>query len=200
MERYNLATATKRIYDSGLKVFTMDTLRDILEIKKQSSIFKVVKQLITNGVLEKVERNKYSLKGGEINDFYLANFIYAPSYVSFESALNFYGVLSQFPYGVTSATSRKPVQKSVDNKVFTYAHLQKSLFWGYEKKDGFLIALPEKALLDQLYLAAKGLRKIALDEYDFSLIKGPRLKYYLKKYPQTRPLKKMVGELRKYQT
>lgn len=196
MERYNLASATKKIYDSGLKLFSLNTLKGLLEIKKESTMFAIIKKLVISGVLQKIERNKYFLKGVKVNDFSLANFIYQPSYISFESALNFYGILAQFPYEIVSGTSRKTAQKVIDGKTFTYVHLQKSLFWGYEKKNAFLIALPEKALLDQLYLATKGLRKINLDEYDLSLINWEKFKDYLEKYPQTRQFKSILKRLK----
>ncbi|MBU1110970.1 hypothetical protein KKB83_05145 [Patescibacteria group bacterium] len=198
METYNLASATKNIYNSGLNLFTLKTLRDILEIGKESTLFSVIRRLTENEVLIKIEKNKYALQNGRINDFALANFIYQPSYISFESALNFYGILSQFPYEVASTTSKKPQQKVFDDKIFSYIHLKKDLFWGYQKKEDFLIALPEKALLDQLYLASKGLRKADVDEYDFSLINFKMLRKYLNKYPQTRQFMGTVKNLRKY--
>jgi predicted transcriptional regulator of viral defense system len=104
MERYNLVAITKRIYDSRLSFFTIKTLKDILEVRKESSLFPVIKNLLRAGILVKIERDKYLLKGAKVHDFALANFIYRPSYISFESALNFYGILSQFPYEVTSIT------------------------------------------------------------------------------------------------
>jgi len=198
MERYNLAGITKKVYDSGFSFFTLKTLRDILEISKESTLFSIVKKLIKAGVLLKIEKDKYLLKRREANDFALANFIYQPSYISFESALNFYGILSQFPYEISSATARKSVKKVFQDKIFVYSHIKKELFWGYEKKENFLIALPEKALLDQVYLMSKGCKSINLDEYDLSRMKVSRLKEYLSKYPKTRQFKSAVNLLKKY--
>lgn len=197
MGRYNLATITKKIYNSGFSLFSLKTLRDILEIKKESTVFSVIKKLLKAGVLTKLEKSKYLLKGAKINDFVLANFIYQPSYVSFESALNFYGVLSQFPYEISSATAKKTVKKIFQEKAFTYTHIKKDLFWGYEKKENFTIAFPEKALLDQLYLTAKGYKKINLDEYDLSRLKISRLKECLGKYPKIRQFEKAIKTLKK---
>lgn len=198
MERYNLAVITKVIYDSGLSLFTLKTLRDILTIKKEGTLFSVVKKLVKAEVLLRLEKNKYLLKGAKINDFVLANFIYSPSYISFESALNFYGIFSQFPYEISSATTNKTVEKIFQNKAFIYTHIKKDLFWGYEKKEGFLIALPEKALLDQLYLTAKGYKKLNLDEYNLSKVRVSRLKEYLDKYPKTRQFESAAKMLKKY--
>jgi predicted transcriptional regulator of viral defense system len=198
MERYNLVAATKRIYDSRLSFFTIKTLKDILEVRKESSLFPVIKRLLQVGLLVKIERDKYLLKGAKVHDFALANFIYQPSYISFESALNFYGILSQFPYEVTSVTSKKTVKKTFESKVFVYNHIKMDLFWGYKKQDNFLIAFPEKALLDQLYLTAKGYKNISLDEYDLSRISTLRLKKYLRKYSRTRQFEGTIKILERY--
>lgn len=198
METYNLAVLTKKIYDSDLSFFTLKTLRDVLGLKKDSTLFNITKRLVGAGVLLRLERNKYSLRGVKISDFALANFIYQSSYISFESALNLYGILSQFPYEISSATVKKTTQKKIEGKIFTYTEIKKDLFWGYEKKDNFIIALPEKALLDQLYLAAKGYKKINLDEYDLGGIRIATLREYLHKYPRTGQFKNAVKLLKKY--
>jgi len=198
MERYNLATATKKIYDSNFSLFTLKTLRDLLGIKKESTLFSIIKKLTKLGILTKIEKNKYLLKEAKIHDFVLANFIYQPSYISFESALNFSGILSQFPYEISSATTKKTVEKVFQGKTFVYTQIKKNLFWGYEKKEDFIIAFPEKALLDQLYLAAKGYKRINLDEYDLSKIYISRLKEFLDKYSKTRQFKSAIKLLKKY--
>jgi len=198
MERYNLASITKLIYDSGFSFFDGKTLRDVLEIKKESTLFSVIQKLIKAQVLIKIERDKYLLKGVKGSDFALANFLYQPSYISFESALNFYGILSQFPYEISSVTTKKPTKKIFQKEAFTYVQIKKDLFWGYEKKEDFIIALPEKALFDQLYLAAKGYKRANLDEYDLERINITRLRKYLAKYPKTRQFKSSLEILRKY--
>lgn len=198
MERYNLATVTKKIYNSGFSLFTLKTLKDVLGIKKENTLFKIINRLLESGIILRIERNKYSLKDSDVNSFTLANFIYQPSYISFESALNFHGILSQFPYIISSATTRKTNQKIIQGKEFVYTHIKKDLFWGYEKKNDFIIAFPEKALLDQLYLTSKGYRRTSMDEYDLSRINVTKLKKYLKKYPETRQYKKITKMLKKY--
>jgi predicted transcriptional regulator of viral defense system len=178
-------------------LFTTKTLKDILEIKKETTFFNVLKRLLTSEVLSKIERNKYLLNGIKTHDFVLANFIYTPSYISFETALNYYGILSQFPHEIISVTSRKTTQKIINDKSFVYIHIKKDLFWGYEKREEFVIALPEKALLDQIYLAAKGLKSLNLEEYDFSLIDFARYCKFLNNYPKTKQFCKYIGILEK---
>ncbi len=198
METYSFAKVTKQIYDSGFRLFTVKTLKDLLEIESDSTFFSILKRLLKNEVLLKIERSKYVLKEAEIHDFAIANFIYSPSDISFETALNYHGILSQFPYEVLSGTSKKTTKKTINGKSFVYIHLKKDLIWGYEKKDGFLIALPEKAFLDQVYLAAKGLKTLSLDEYDFSLINSKRFNEYLEDYPKINQFNKIIRSIGKF--
>jgi len=198
MERYNLGLITKKVYQSRLCFFTLKTLKDILEIKKEASLFSVVNKLLKADILKKIERNKYLLKDVQISDFALANFLYQPSYISFESALNFSGTLSQFPYEISSVTPRKTIKKEFEGKIFTYTMIKRELFWGYGKKENFLIAFPEKALLDQIYLASKGQKSLNFGEYNLENISISKFKKYLTKYPKTRQFKSVLRKVKPY--
>lgn len=184
METSVFTILVKQIYQSKLELFTTKTLRDMLGSKvSQSAFFSMLTRLTSQNILRKLERDKYMLAGGRAHDFSIANFLYEPSYVSLEAALNFHGVLSQFPYEVASMTTRKPVTKTVDEKTYRYARIKKTLFWGYEFIQGFLIAQPEKALLDLLYLTSKGLAIVHTDELDTSKLNEARFALYAKKFP-----------------
>lgn len=184
METSVFTILVKQIYQSKLELFTTKTLRDMLGSKvSQSAFFSMLTRLTSRNILRKLERDKYMLAGGRAHDFSIANFLYEPSYVSLEAALNFHGVLSQFPYEVASMTTRKPVTKTVDEKTYRYARIKKTLFWGYEFIQGFLIAQPEKALLDLLYLTSKGLAIVHTDELDTSKLNEARFALYAKKFP-----------------
>jgi hypothetical protein len=69
--------------------------------------------------------------------------------------------------------------------------LKREYFFGYVKKDNFLIALPEKALLDELYFISKGLIRISLDELNLSLINRNKLGR-MAEYYNCLPLKNLV--------
>ncbi len=191
-----MSLLTKRIYESSVQLFTLKTLREHLDLDKSGSLYKIVTRLIESEVLIKIERNKYCLKNYSCSDFALSNFIYEPSYVSFESALSYHGILSQFPYEITSATLGQTKSKKFNGKEYGYYHLKKSLFWGYFKNDNYLITDKEKALADQLYLASKGIKKIHLEEYDISLVNIQKLKTYIFRYPQTGQFRKAIFNLK----
>jgi len=91
-----------------------------------------------------------------IERFSIANLLYEPSYVSLESALSFYGMIPERVSQVTSVSTRKTARFSNLLGAFTYSNIRKNLLWGYTKqklgKVDVLLASPEKAILDLVYL------------------------------------------------
>ena len=186
METYNVSKITKLLYESASHLFSLNTLKQTIGITNRSSLYALIRRLIKADIIEKLERGKYQLTDKPINDFELAQFLYNPSYISFETALNLYGILSQFPYEITSATIKKSKEKRIHTKSFRYVRLKKNLFWGYERRENYLIAHPEKALLDQIYIARKGLKSISLDEYDLTKINKALFIAYNKQFGDSR--------------
>ncbi len=184
MELYNLGSAVNKIHTSGLKLFSLQDLAKLLTIPIPRSARSVVNRLVEKNILQHLEKNSYILANPAPSRFTIANFLFSPSYVSLETALNYHGILSQFPHEITSVTPKKSTTKQVDGQIFSYAHLQSSLFWGYDKLDDQLIALPEKALLDQIYLASKGLRTVHFDEYVLERIDKTRFSNFAKLFPK----------------
>ena len=90
--------------------------------------------------------------------YLLAGSIYGPSYISFEYALSFYGMIPEAIYTVTSATFEKKKKKKFETVfgTFTYRDIPSDAFpLGnrlLQEGDYFYrIAEVEKALCDQLY-------------------------------------------------
>lgn len=196
MERYDLASITNILGKTDISLYSVKTLGDVILPKSKVSLYKIIARLVKSKVLERIERDKYALVGNKIDPFLAANLLYAPSYVSLESALNYHGILSQFPSIVTSITTKKPLNKKNSMGEFEYSSLQGKLFFGWTKRDGYLIAEPEKALLDQIYFYSKGLRALSWDEYDFSVIKQKSLVEYLtifSKMPECANIQKILS-------
>lgn len=102
--------------------------------------------------------NNYFFKN-KLNEqllFLIANNAYSPSYVSLESALNYYGLIPEAVTNVTSITTKKTNTLNYDIGEFIYKSIKPSLMFGYDliKKDNFYykIATAEKAIVDLLYL------------------------------------------------
>ena len=89
--------------------------------------------------------------------FMAANRIYAPSYISLESALAYYQVIPESVLGVTSVSTRKTSRLDSRWGMFTFRTIKPDYFFGYDVQDAqnnrkFMLAKLEKAVLDYLYL------------------------------------------------
>ncbi len=158
------------------------------DAKKQSTLNQI-NFWIQKGWLERIKRGVYKLKEFETKDpFIIANFIYTPSYISLESALNCYGIIPDIPFGTTSVTIKKTKEFKIKNYgVFYYNHIKSDLFFGYkavlvEKNYSYNIASPEKTLFDYFYFRAKGISSIEgfIEELRLSLPVNFNRKKFLK--------------------
>ena len=111
------------------------------------------------GYIKKIVRKYYIFSDTEINEqllFLTANKIYKPSYISFETALAYYGLIPESVYKITSAATKKTYNFNTPLGKLSYHTLHKKLFFGYKlmayKKESFIIASAEKALLDFFYI------------------------------------------------
>ena len=145
------------------------------------------------GLLVKLRNQYYAFsERRQMPDFarYVANRIYAPSYISLHSALSFYGIIPEEVVQITSVTTLKTAKFENGFGTFHYQNVKTPLYFGYEIKTmqngrGLLFATPEKALLDLLYLnpyykTEQDMEELRLDE-DFmqNEFNRERLSYYL---------------------
>ena len=113
---------------------------------------------VKKGYIERIKRGLYifSERRNELSPEEMSFLIYDPSYISLEFALSHYGFIPEMVYAIT-AISTKTTRKFA-NKFgkFIYRSVKSSLFFGYfvmETKNGkYLMAEPEKAILDYIYL------------------------------------------------
>lgn len=88
---------------------------------------------------------------------YFANRIYRPSYISLHTALAFYGIIPEAVVQISSVTSLKTASFANDFGEYSYNSVKENLMFGYGLKSmadnrTIQFAVPEKALLDLLYL------------------------------------------------
>lgn len=160
------------------------------------------------GLLVELKRGLYSLSKSErltpLSREVAAANIYQPSYISLETALSTYKMIPEKVKAVTSVTTRKTRIFQNNEGVFIYHNLKTTLYFGFiQKKDeyGFpyLLAEPEKALLDYLYL---NLGKIDPSDRNFlsdslrlqnrSVIDKKKLFAYAEQF-RTRKLDRVLG-------
>lgn len=189
METYNTTEIINVLSRRNISVFSAIDFARLFKINRPDTVYKKLDRLTKKRIITRIIKGKYLFDLNPPDDFTLVNFLYQPSYISLESALSFHGIITGFPYTVTSVTPRKTKTYLISGKEYGYTHLSLKWFFGYEKKEGFLMASPEKAFLDYLYLAFKGLRPAAIDEFDLSTINRITLKDYLGKMADQRFLR-----------
>ena len=180
MESITLSKAISALKSTQANFFTIATLGAVLGHTNQNSLYKAIQRLEKSKIITRLDSGKYYYGHDLPMDFSVANFLLQPSYISLETALNLYGILSQFPFLITSiSTAKSKIIKNIDRE-FEYIHISKNLYWGFVKTNGYLIATPEKAVIDNFYLASKGLRSASADEWDWEIVNKKRLLEYAK--------------------
>lgn len=148
-------------FQNQLSAYPVFSLKDICKIIPNFNRIQLDRWEKKN-YLKKIKRGFYCFTNQDFNQsllFYTANKIYTPSYVSLEMALKQYGIIPEEIFQITSISTKKATyfETSVGN--FRYRHIKSSLFWGYRLMDfgkqKLLIAEPEKAVLDYLYVNSK---------------------------------------------
>ncbi|MBU1070849.1 hypothetical protein KKG65_00365 [Patescibacteria group bacterium] len=145
-------------------------------------------RLTKRGELVRLKRGVYKFADRELDDFVLAGWLYKPSYVSLESALQVAGIIPDVVGQITSVTTvtSKEIKTSVG--MFLYSKLAKNLYFGYRKikdeKSGLFynMAEPEKALLDWIYI--RGIRGLESTRVNRDDLNKKKLKDYSKIYPE----------------
>ena len=124
----------------------------------------LVKRALAKGDLLQIRRGLYTLselyRNKRVHPFQLAQWIYGPSYISFESALSYWELIPEAVHTVTSGTSRR--SKEFQTPLGRYAFVRipfPPLYAGVKRiVDGgalFFMAKPLRALADYVYVSRK---------------------------------------------
>ena len=166
-----LIAALAEIKKSRQAVLTTADVMGLFGVEK-SHASKLLSRLADSGHVVRVKRGLWVL-AGELDPLALPRFLTAPfpSYVSLQSALYYHGMISQLSsvtYCVSLARTRS---YGTPLGVFSIHHVAPSFFFGYEEAghNGVVMAVPEKAMIDFLYLTpAKSRLFAALPELELA--------------------------------
>jgi len=93
----------------------------------------------------------------KINPLAIPEYLTAPfpSYISFQTALYYHGMISQIPNTIYTASLARTRQYKTPIAHISVHHIQPAFFFGFEMLPNSLakMATPEKALLDVFYLS-----------------------------------------------
>jgi len=162
--------------------YSISELERISKLRKGSLLVKLTR-MEKQGEIKRLMKGYYQIPNKFIDLEKVITQIYPETYISFESALSIWGVLSQKPFTITLATTKKPKKITFLERQIEFRRIKESLFFGFDLINGLYLAKPEKALLDQLYLVTLGKASLNLEELDLKSIDKKLLSVWVKKYP-----------------
>jgi hypothetical protein len=136
-----------------------------------------IHELISAGIIEPVKKGLYlpsaKISKKRTEPFLLANHMLGPSYVSFDSALSYHGLIPERVFEISSATTK--ATRRFDTPIGSFSFIRLPLpYYSFGirqveigENQNILIASPEKALFDKI-INTVGLKlrsKIAAREY-----------------------------------
>ncbi len=179
MDYKNLLTTLQR---HNFVIFSYGDVRSFFPREAVATVRKELYRWNKKGWIRTLKNGIYEpvlLANSTYPDFYLANRLYSPSYVSLEAALSHYSVIPEVSMAVTSVSTKPTRSFKNEHGLFTYRTIRPRAFTGYyiEKMGGIdvLIAEPEKALVDFLYFKRRGAAAIEFEQERFDKAKIARM-------------------------
>lgn len=131
----------------GLNVFNINDVARLTG-KNRNYLYLILSKSKTVG---RAQNGLYYLDGTD--PFEIASRIAVPSYISLISAFSYYKVIDQAPRVIKLiSTKRHKTVKNLRGVEVEVKTLKKSMFYGYHRERGIVIADLEKAVVDSLYL------------------------------------------------
>lgn len=142
-----------KLYQSNKTILTTKDLALIWEENDKLKLNVKAGYYVRQGALIRLTRGVFA-KDKNFNSKELATSLYAPSYISFETALREAGIIFQH-YDTIFVVAKWPKTMTVDKYKITFRKLKDTVLFnsaGIVSKDNYSIASPERAFLDMIYL------------------------------------------------
>jgi len=203
MRRHSILASIKKLNHPVFTTFELSTLSG----KSLSVVTQGLNNLVREGFLIKVYRGIWAEVGNEqLSPYAVIPYLLVRhrAYVSFVSALHLYNMVEQIPQVITLATTSHSKLIRTKLGIFSLHQLTPKFFNGfnwYKGTEKFLIAEPEKALVDSLYLSACKKKQFGYFP-EFSLPRGfsfKKVKQWAMSIPDTRirtHVFKKIGDLK----
>jgi len=193
----------RELIERGILMFSPLEFQRIFDVSKSASNF-FINFHLKKGFFAKIRNGLYMLADYPVNHYSIANRLYEPSYISFDTALSFHGIIPETIYALTSATTKITREFKADNIRFVYHKLKKEAYAGYKAikhlDNTILMAEPEKALADYLYFVDLKKRGLHYERLDLKKIKKANLLSYVKLFKRPEMIKlveKIYAEFKK---
>lgn len=153
-------TVEKSLQQYKTHIIDHATLSTILVNSGYTGINDKINKLKRKGYIETLKRGLYLHRSpfvqNPVSKEIIANTMLSPSYISFDYALYYYGLIPESVFDVTSATTKRSKSFKTDIGTFSFKEIKKELFpigltIQSAKNGNFIIATKEKALCDKVY-------------------------------------------------
>lgn len=144
-----------------------------------------ITSLLRSGYLVRVKKGLYVFGAevcrGPICKEHLANLIYGPSYISFEYALSYHGLIPERVERIGSVTTKRGKQFTTPLGVFSYTHLKPQAYSvgvsqiAIDPQHNVLLACGEKALADLLAISPNAPTLRSVEELEHFLLEELRI-------------------------
>jgi predicted transcriptional regulator of viral defense system len=137
----------------------IDDIARLLSIGRESAKV-TASRYFKKGILIRIKPDVYieGIKFDNLKEedlFRIANIIQTPSYVSLTTALSYYNITTQQTRNFIESISFKRTKEiTLKNISFTFSIIKEEFYYGFELKNNFFIASPEKAFADAVYLSS----------------------------------------------
>lgn len=160
---------------NNLIIFSLRDIENLFPKENLKTLKNNLGRWVKKALLLRLRKNLYEFTepGLESNipDVYIGNKLYAPSYISLETALSIYSLIPDIAFHVTSLTTLPTREFKNKYGSFFYRSCQKKAFTGYRlmQYEGvkILIADKEKALVDFIYFSLRQRRPLDFEEERF---------------------------------
>lgn len=142
------------ILNSSRSVFNIQSLRIMTECKDSQKLTQSLHYYVKEGKICNPRRGIYTK--ATYNEQEMACSLFRPAYISLEYVLQRAGVVFQYDDAITCVSYLNRIVE-IDDKTYQFRIINPELWIGMEgirQDDNILIATPERAFLDMVYLSA----------------------------------------------
>lgn len=142
------------ILSSPRSVFNVQTLRMLTKCEESRKLTKSLHYYVKEGQIRNPRRGIYTKASYDERE--MACSLFRPAYISLEYVLQRTGVVFQYDDTITCVSYLNRIVE-IDGKTYQFRIINPELWIGMEgieQHDNILIATPERAFLDMVYLSA----------------------------------------------
>ncbi len=172
--------------NSEKTILSIEDISRLLSISKESA--KVTANRYVQGKqLIRLKRNFYITltkfeRLREEDCFKIANMLQVPSYISLTTALSYYNISTQQTQGIIESVAlKRTINIAVEKLEFKFLLVKKDLYSDFISEKQFFIAIPEKALVDIIYLTSLGRYNCDFGAINFKKFNKQKMNFIIKR-------------------